>query len=67
MKPIISTLETIMINCIKEVFTHRIEDPDSLFNFYKIFFDKISILTFNFDLIMIMNWLGDSVLFSLGL
>ena len=66
MKPIISTLETIMINCIKEVFTHRIEDPDSLFNFYKIFFDKISILTFNFDLIMIMNWLGDSVLFSLG-
>ena len=66
MKPILSTLETIIVNCIGEIFTHRIEDPNSLFNFYEIFFDKINVLNFNFDLIMIMNWLGDRLLYSCG-
>ena len=66
MKPVINTLLTIIINCIKEIFTHRIEDPDSLFNFYEIFFSNINILKFDFDLIMIMNWLGDSLLYYCG-
>ena len=66
MKPILNTLETIIVNCIGEIFTHRIEDPNSLFNFYEIFFDKINVLNFNFDLIMIMNWLGDRLLYSCG-
>ena len=65
-KPILSCLETVLINCVKEIFTHRIEDPNSLFNFYGIFFERITVLNFDFNLIMIMNWLGDRLLFSCG-
>mgnify|MGYP007102011556 CR=1 FL=1 len=67
MKSIQSCLETVLYNCIKEVFTHKIEEPNSLFNFYEIFFNKIDILNFNFELIMIMNWLGERILYSCGL
>ena len=66
MKPISSTLEIIIVNCIKEIFTHRIEEPNSLFNFYEIFFNKLNTLNINFNLIMIMNWLGDRILISCG-
>ena len=65
MKPITTCLETILTNIIKEAFTHKIEDPDSLFNFYEMFFNRINILNFDFNLLMIMNWLGDNILFSL--
>ena len=54
------------MNCFKNVLAYKIEKPDSLFNFYEIFFDNVQILTFNFDLMMIMNWLGDSILHSCG-
>jgi len=66
MKPIKSSLEIVILNCIKEIFTDKIEDPDSLFNFYEIFFQNTKILTFNFDLIMIMNFLGNRMLISWG-
>ena len=66
MKQIISTLEIILLNCIKEVFTDKVEDPNSLFNFYHIFFDKNNTLNLNFDLIMIMNWIGYRFLCSWG-
>ena len=65
MKPITTCLETILTNIIKEAFTHKIEDPDSLFNFYEMFFNRINILNFDFNLLMIMNWLGDNILYSL--
>ena len=35
--PITSCLEDILMNIIKESFTHKIEEPDSLFNFYEMF------------------------------
>ena len=54
------------MNIIKEAFTHKIEDPDSLLNFYEMFFNRINILNFDFNLLMIMNWLGDNILYSLG-
>ena len=66
MKVIKSGLETIIMNCFKNVLAYKIEKPDSLFNFYEIFFDNVQILTFNFDLMMIMNWLGDNFLQSCG-
>ena len=66
MKPILYSLETIIGNCITEVFTHKIEDPDSLFNFYDIFFDEVNTLNLDFDLMMIMNWLGNKILDSCG-
>ena len=66
MKQIMSTLETILLNYIYEVFTYKVEDPNSLFNFYQIFFNKLNTLNFDFDLIMIMNWLGYRFLGSCG-
>ena len=66
MKPILTSLEIIMTNCVKEVFTYKIEEPDSLFNFYDIFFDKVNTLNLDFDIMMIMNWLGDKTLDSCG-
>ena len=66
MKVIKSGLETIIMNCFKNVLAYKIEKPNSLFNFYEIFFDNAQILTFNFDLMMIMNWLGDNFLQSCG-
>ena len=62
MKPIIGTLETIIYNSIAEVLTYKVEDPNSLFNYYEIFFDKINTLNLSFDLMMIMNWFGDRLL-----
>ena len=35
MKPIIGTLETIIYNSIAEVLTYKVEDPNSLFNYYE--------------------------------
>ena len=66
MKPIMSTLEIIITNCIKEIFTYKVEDPDSLFNFYHIFFEEVNTLNLDFDLMMIMNWLGSHFLDSCG-
>ena len=66
LKAIISTLETIMYNCIKKFFTTKIEKPDELFNFYDIFFDRVNTLSLDFDLMMIMNWLGHRTLNSCG-
>ena len=66
MKSIKSSLEIVILNCIEEFFTDKIEEPDSLFNFYEIFFHNSKILTFNFDLIMIMNFLGNRMLYSWG-
>jgi len=66
MKPIFTTLETIILNCIMETFTTKIEDPNSLFNFYRIFFDNVNTLNIKFDLMMIMNWLGYRILDSFG-
>ena len=62
MKPIIGTLETIIYNSVAEVLTYKVEDPNSLFNYYEIFFDKINTLNLSFDLMMIMNWFGDRLL-----
>ena len=66
MKPIMNTLWEIILNCIKEAFTHKIDEPDSLFNFYKIYFENAKKFNFDFDLMMIMNWLGDKILESIG-
>ena len=66
MKKIKSCLEIVILNCIKELFTDKIEEPDSLFNFYEIIFQNSKILTINFDLIMIMNFLGNRMLYSWG-
>ena len=66
MKPIFTTLETIILNCVKEIFTTKIDDPNSLFNFYQIFFDNANTLNIKFDLMMIMNWLGYRILDSFG-
>ena len=66
MKPIISTLEIIISNCIKEIFTYKVEDPDKLFNFYDIFFEEVNMLNLDFDLMMIMNWLGSHFLDTCG-
>ena len=65
-KPILTSLEIIMMNCVKEIFTYKVEEPDSLFNFYDIFFDKVNTLNLDFDIMMIMNWLGDKILDSCG-
>ena len=66
MKSIKSCLEIVILNYIKELFTDKIEEPDSLFNFYEIIFQNSKILTINFDLIMIMNFLGNRMLYSWG-
>ena len=64
MKPMLSALQGILINCVKEAFTHKIEEPNSLFNFYELFFNNIKNLHFDFALIMLMNWLGDNLINS---
>ena len=66
LKLINSTLETVILNCIKEALTDKVEEPNSLFNFYELFFNQSNILAFNLDLFMIMNWLGDRFLQSAG-
>jgi len=66
MKPVMNTLWEIILNCIKEVFTHKIDEPDSIFNFYQIYFENAKKFNFDFDLMMIMNWLGDKILERIG-
>ena len=66
MKTIISTYEEIIFNCVKKVLTPKVKNPDELFNFYRIYLEKSKKLYLDFDLMMIMNWLGDKILESFG-
>ena len=66
MKPVMSSLEIIILNYVKKIFTYKVENPNSLFNFYDIFYNELNALNLDFDLMMIMNWLGNTVLRSCG-
>jgi len=66
LKTIKKSLEIIIVNCIKEISSEKIEEPNSLFNFYEIFFEQVNTLSFNFDLFMTMSWFGDRLLQSCG-
>ena len=66
LKTIKKSLEIIIRNCVKNISTGKIEEPNSLFNFYEIFFREVNSLSFNFDLFMTMSWFGDRLLQSCG-
>ena len=65
-KNILDNLWIIIENSLVNIFEPKIEEPDSLFNYYSIFFKNSIIPSFNFDLMMIMNFLGDICLQSCG-
>ena len=66
LKTIKKSLEIIIVNCVKKFSAGKIEEPNSLFNFYEIFFCEVNSLSFNFDLFMTMSWFGDRLLQSCG-
>ena len=65
-KNILDNLWIVIENSLVNIFKPKIEEPDSLFNYYSIFFQDLAIPSFNFDLMMIMNFFGDICLQSCG-
>ena len=65
-KNILDNLWIVIENSLLNIFAPKIEDSDSLYNYYSIFFKNAVTPSFNFDLMMIMNFLGDIILQSCG-
>lgn len=61
LKKIMNNLWIVLENCFSNIFTPKIEFPDLLFNFYKIYLDDSKIPYLDFNLMMIMNFLGDTI------